>query len=97
MFRHRFDCGWQRVSDTSATGLSDAANGGASLPPVATLRVSPGGAWRGAVPPLTPTTETARRERWSLGRVHAWTVPHADVERERTREVARIGSGLSVA
>ena len=34
--------------------------------------------------------------RRSVGRVRTWTVPHADVERERTRELARIGSGLSV-
>ena len=33
--------------------------------------------------------------RRSLGRVHTWTVPHADVERERTREVARIGNNLN--
>ena len=33
--------------------------------------------------------------RRSLGRVHTWTVPHADVERECTREVARIGNNLN--
>ena len=33
--------------------------------------------------------------RRSLGRVHTWTVPHAEVERERTREVARIGNNLN--
>ena len=29
--------------------------------------------------------------RRSVGRVHTWTVAHADVERERTQQVARIG------
>ena len=33
--------------------------------------------------------------RRSLGRVHTWTVPHAEVERERTREVARIGNNVN--
>ena len=33
--------------------------------------------------------------RRSLGRVRTWTVPHAEVERERTREVARIGNNLN--
>ena len=34
--------------------------------------------------------------RRSVGRARPWTVAHAEVERERTRELARIGSGLSV-
>ena len=33
--------------------------------------------------------------RRSVGRARTWTVPHADVERERTREVARIGNNLN--
>ena len=33
--------------------------------------------------------------RRSLGRVHTWTVAHAEVERERTRELARIGNNLN--
>ena len=33
--------------------------------------------------------------RRSVGRVHTWTVAHADVERERTREVARIGNNVN--
>ena len=33
--------------------------------------------------------------RRSVGRVRTWTVPHAEVERERTRELARIGSNLN--
>ena len=33
--------------------------------------------------------------RRSVGRVRTWTVPHADVERERTRELARIGANLN--
>ena len=33
--------------------------------------------------------------RRAIGRVHAWTVAHAEVERERTREVARIGANLN--
>ena len=33
--------------------------------------------------------------RRSLGRVHTWTVTHAEVERERTRELARIGANLN--
>ena len=33
--------------------------------------------------------------RRSVGRVHAWTVAHAEVERERTRELARIGNNLN--
>ena len=35
--------------------------------------------------------------RRSVGRMRPWSVAHADVERERTQQVARIGSGLSVA
>ena len=30
-----------------------------------------------------------------LGRVRTWTVAHTDLERERTRELARIGSNLN--
>ena len=33
--------------------------------------------------------------RRSLGRARTWTVPHAEVERERTREVARIGNNVN--
>ena len=33
--------------------------------------------------------------RRSVGRVRTWTVPHADVERERTRELGRIGANLN--
>ena len=33
--------------------------------------------------------------RRSVGRVRTWTVAHAEVERERTREVARIGNNLN--
>ena len=33
--------------------------------------------------------------RRSLGRVRSWTVAHAELERERTRELARIGSNLN--
>ncbi len=33
--------------------------------------------------------------RRSVGRVHPWTVAHAEVERERTRELARIGANLN--
>ena len=33
--------------------------------------------------------------RRAIERVHAWTVAHAEVERERTREVARIGANLN--
>ena len=33
--------------------------------------------------------------RRSVGRVRTWTVAHADVERERTRELARIGANLN--
>ena len=31
----------------------------------------------------------------SVGRVRAWTVAHTELERERTRELARIGSNLN--
>ena len=31
----------------------------------------------------------------SVGRVRTWTVAHAELERERTRELARIGSNLN--
>ena len=31
----------------------------------------------------------------SLGRVRTWTVAHTELERERTRELARIGSNLN--
>ena len=33
--------------------------------------------------------------RRSVGRVRTWTVAHAELERERTRELARIGSNLN--
>ena len=33
--------------------------------------------------------------RRSVGRVHTWTVAHAEVERERTRELARVGNNLN--
>ena len=33
--------------------------------------------------------------RGSVGRVRTWTVAHAELERERTRELARIGSNLN--
>ena len=33
--------------------------------------------------------------RRSIGRVRTWTVAHAELERERTRELARIGSNLN--
>ena len=33
--------------------------------------------------------------RRSLGRVRAWTVAHAEVERERTRELAHLGNNLN--
>ena len=33
--------------------------------------------------------------RRSLGRVRTWTVAHTELERERTRELARIGSNLN--
>ena len=33
--------------------------------------------------------------RRSVGRVRSWTVAHAELERERTRELARIGSNLN--
>ena len=33
--------------------------------------------------------------RRAVARTHTWTVPHAEVERERTREVARIGNNLN--
>ena len=31
----------------------------------------------------------------SVGRVRTWTVAHTELERERTRELARIGSNLN--
>ena len=33
--------------------------------------------------------------RRSIGRVRTWTVAHAEVERERTRELARLGNNLN--
>ena len=33
--------------------------------------------------------------RRSVGRVRTWTMAHAELERERTRELARIGSNLN--
>ena len=33
--------------------------------------------------------------RRAIGRVRTWTVAHAELERERTRELARIGSNLN--
>ncbi len=38
---------------------------------------------------------TCGREPERLLRVHTWTVAHADVERERTQQVARIGNNLN--
>ncbi len=35
--------------------------------------------------------------RQAMARTRTWTAPAAEVERERTQQVARIGSGLSVA
>ena len=34
-------------------------------------------------------------QRRSVGRVRTWTVAHAELKRERTRELARIGSNLN--
>ena len=33
--------------------------------------------------------------RRSIGRMRTWTVAHAELERERTREMARIGANLN--
>ena len=33
--------------------------------------------------------------RRSVGRVRTWTIAHTELERERTRELARIGSNLN--
>ncbi len=33
--------------------------------------------------------------RRSIGRIRTWTVAHAEVERERTRELARLGNNLN--
>ena len=33
--------------------------------------------------------------RRSVGRLRTWTVAHAEVERERTRELARLGNNLN--
>ena len=33
--------------------------------------------------------------RRAVGRTHTWTVAHAEVERERTRQVARVGNNLN--
>ncbi len=33
--------------------------------------------------------------RRSVGRTHTWTVAHAEVERERVQQVARIGNNLN--
>ena len=33
--------------------------------------------------------------RRSIGRVRTWTIAHAEVERERTRELARVGNNLN--
>ena len=33
--------------------------------------------------------------RRSIGRVRTWTIAHAELERERTRELARVGSNLN--
>ncbi|WP_420462811.1 plasmid mobilization protein [Candidatus Palauibacter sp.] len=35
--------------------------------------------------------------RRAMARTRMWTAPAADIERERTRQIARIGSGLSGA
>ena len=33
--------------------------------------------------------------RRAVGRTRTWTVPHAEVERERTQQVARVGNNLN--
>ena len=33
--------------------------------------------------------------RRSIGRVRTWTLAHAEIERERTRELARLGNNLN--
>ena len=33
--------------------------------------------------------------RRAVGRTHTWTVAHAEVERERTQQVARVGNNLN--
>ncbi len=33
--------------------------------------------------------------RRAVGRTHTWTAAHAEVERERTRQVARVGNNLN--
>ena len=68
VLRHRIGGGRRRLSETSATGLSDAAKAGEreSQPTLwgHASRV-PGRGWRGAVPPLTLPTATAHEGRWT--------------------------------
>ena len=73
---------------------------------MATLRASPEGTG-GGLCPLRPPHRQRRVKtrstgltlsdlvRRSVGRVHTWTVAHADVERERTQQVAPIGNNLN--
>ncbi len=60
------------------------------------VRVSPTefADWRAkAAAAGVPLSALIRR---AMARTRTWTAPAAEVERERTRQVSRIGSGLSV-
>ena len=130
---HRAADNRRRVSDTSATGVSDAARavkrGDGSRPPFepparrAPVEVTLGGAAPfpprrcGVMPERRTAVVTARVSatefadwrakaaaaglplsaliRRAMARTRTWTARAAEVERERTREVSRIGNNLN--
>ena len=64
------------------------------MPPSTPIReVGKGASWaRGGKSVGLSLSDLVRR---SVGRVRTWTVAHTELERERTRELARIGSNLN--
>ena len=62
----------------------------------ATARVSPAelADWQAKAAAAGVSLSAPLRE--AMARTRTWTAPAAAVERERTRQIARIGSGLSV-
>ena len=61
----------------------------------AAARVSPGelADWRAKAASAGVPLSTLLRE--AMARTRTWTAPAAEVERERTRQIARIGSNLN--
>ena len=56
------------------------------------MRVIPGRGWRGGKPPSTPIREAGKGASWARA---GKSGRRSELERERTRELARIGSNLN--